>query len=496
MAKREKIRLEAAPQDGNDLETVLGLRSMFRKPHYLNTSAWTEHVPFAFWMIEALRPRVFVELGSHYGVSYFAFCQAVEQHGLGTRCHAVDTWKGDEHAGFYGDEVFKTVRAHNDAHYSGFSQLIRATFDDTLEYFADGSIDLLHIDGLHTLEAVRHDFEAWLPKMSDRGVILLHDTNVRERGFGVHLLMDELRSRHPVFEFMHCHGLGVVGVGTDLPEPVRALLRAGADPAAWQTITGVFSRLGEGCMLTRKNAAAERRADVAEQQVRDRKKNIEDLTGQIAKLTEDAAGQVPRADLDALDARLRAQEGDNVALQSAIEALETRLRDEEGRLSEAQSALIQKRHESDETDAALTALRTEHEALLAELDTLRDASSRHEADAVRLSDDLAERDANIDERFREIAILSCRILDAEAQAKAPAPPAAPVIDKSAADAESKRLRGLIREDKARILRLEAALKATRAELGKARNTQDALLKSTSWKITGPLRRVIRLVRGR
>ncbi|MDH2326896.1 class I SAM-dependent methyltransferase [Cereibacter sp. SYSU M97828] len=493
MAKREKIRIEAAIPTGDDLETVLGLRSMFRKPHYLNTSAWIEHVPFAFWIVEALRPRVFVELGSHYGVSYFAFCQAVEQHGLGTRCHAVDTWKGDEHAGFYGDEVFRAVRAHNDAHYSGFSQLIRATFDDTLQYFADGSIDLLHIDGLHTLEAVRHDFDAWLPKMSERGVILLHDTNVRERGFGVHLLMDELRSRHPVFEFMHCHGLGVVGVGTDLPEPVRALLRAGADPAAWQTITGVFSRLGEGCLLTRKSAAAERRADVAEQQVRDRKKNIDDLTARLAEATEAAEASVPRADLDALGIRLKDQEADNAALQANIEALEQRLRDEEGRLSEAQSALIQKRAESDETDAALTALRSEHDALLAEAEALREANGHHEAETIRLSSDLADRDANIDERFREIAVLSRRILDLEA-----IPPAPPVDDapRLAAEHEARRLRGLIRENKARIQRLEEALKATRSEVRKARGAESALLASTSWKITAPLRSVIRLVRGR
>lgn len=37
-------------------------------------------------------------------------------------------------------------------------------------------IDLLHIDAIHTYQAVKEDFEAFYPKVCKNGIILLHDT--------------------------------------------------------------------------------------------------------------------------------------------------------------------------------------------------------------------------------------------------------------------------------------------------------------------------------
>lgn len=176
-----------------------------------SNSGWLGHLPFAGWLIREIKPEIFVELGSHYGHSYFSFCQSVVEAGISTKCYAVDTWQGDEHAGRYGDEIFNTVDAYHQERYARFSRLLRTTFDDAASYFADGSVDLLHIDGLHTYEAVRHDFETWLPKLAVGAVVLFHDTNVRERNFGVWKLWNELQAQYPNnLEFLHSNGLGVL----------------------------------------------------------------------------------------------------------------------------------------------------------------------------------------------------------------------------------------------------------------------------------------------
>jgi glycosyltransferase involved in cell wall biosynthesis len=207
-------------------------------------SAWYAHVPFAHWIVAVARPRLLVELGTHNGVSYSAFCEAVVNGKLDTRCFAVDTWKGDDHSGFYPEEVYLDFCRFHEKWYGAFSKLLRCRFDEALSSFADSSIDVLHIDGLHTYEAVRRDFESWQPKLSESAVVLFHGTNVRERDFAVWRFWGELRAQFPSFEFLHGEGLGILAAGCSTPRAVRELCGL-RDPTAIQAVREQFSFLGE-----------------------------------------------------------------------------------------------------------------------------------------------------------------------------------------------------------------------------------------------------------
>jgi hypothetical protein len=264
------------------------------------SSAWWSHVPFAHWLVAATAPRVLVELGTHTGVSYSAFCEAVLLGSLTTQCHAVDTWRGDVHAGEYSDEVFDDFRRFHDARFVQFSTLLRCSFDEALDRFADRSVDLLHIDGLHTYDAVRHDFESWLPKLSDRAVVLLHDTNERRDDFGVWRLWGELCRQYPCFEFLHGYGLGVLAVGSR-PSAAIVDLCSLTDTTEAAELRARFAALGEHWVVETGLASSDA----------DRRRQLDRVTSELVSA---------RETLQSLSAQVLAHEQTRAELQAHAEA--------------------------------------------------------------------------------------------------------------------------------------------------------------------------------
>jgi len=88
-------------------------------------------------------------------------------------------------------------------------------------------------------------FEAWIRKLSDSGVVLVHGTQSEAVNHGTPKLFEDLKLRFPSFEFVHGDGLGIVGVGAELPPTLAEFLAIGRKPKQMEHIGRIYGQLGK-----------------------------------------------------------------------------------------------------------------------------------------------------------------------------------------------------------------------------------------------------------
>ena len=172
-------------------------------------TAWTDHITFAQWIVKRKNPEVIVDLGVDYG--YSTFCFALPQIG---KVYGIDSFAGDSMAGIkntyeYVKDRKKELSINNITFIKGFFGMVAKKWDKP--------IDILHIDGFHTYQAVKGDYETWSKFVKDDGVILFHDTCVSE--YGVKDFFAELNL--PKTNFTCSYGLGVVSKDQDLIDEIK-----------------------------------------------------------------------------------------------------------------------------------------------------------------------------------------------------------------------------------------------------------------------------------
>jgi GT2 family glycosyltransferase/F0F1-type ATP synthase membrane subunit b/b' len=426
---------------------------------------WVGHIPFAFWLVKALRPQTFVELGTHSGNSYFAFCQAIATLASAARAYAVDTWAGDEHAGYYGEDVFASVSRFNTEHFLQFSTLLRTSFDDARDYFPDGQVDLLHIDGLHSYEAVKHDFERWQSALSTRAVVLFHDINVREREFGVWRLWEELRQSYPHFEFIHSNGLGVLGVGENQAPLLRQLFALSGDAETAASFRRLISSRGEAFQ---RQIAVHNLTLLLSQ----KDQHIENLTQQL-RVAADRGEGFQRE----IEARTAEQIHASNDLADKYLA-ELRWRD----------VLLADRGEVIAAKEALVALLSNLAAARAASLEARDAIIRDRDDLVRkLATELKQQRESYESQLSSASAQAC---NAAAEANAAIQEATQLAARARAEAQQ-----TVDAIQSRIQQMQnEAQQAVAAAHAQLNATVRAYVTSTSWKVTRPLRVAVRFAR--
>ena len=196
--------------------------------YMLKYSPGSGHRLFAYDLMVNIKPSKVVELGSFYGCSMFTFAQAVKDFKINTKLYAVDLWEvfdkfteQDYQQDIYG--VFRQIREK--CYDQQDIKMMKMTFDQAVEQFEDNSIDLLHIDGSHFYEDVKHDFETWKSKLKDHAVVLFHDVGddiINGGIMGSHIYWNELKQQYPwTLQLDFSCGLGILFTSKDLYQELK-----------------------------------------------------------------------------------------------------------------------------------------------------------------------------------------------------------------------------------------------------------------------------------
>ena len=173
-------------------------------------SAWTGHHIFAEWLVNEIKPKTIVELGVDYGYSAFVLSNALKRNNIDGKLYGVDLFQGDAHTGFR--NTYDFVMEYKTKYNVDTLEIITSEFTELSNKW-DLPIQLLHIDGFHTYEAVKNDFNCWSKHVVEDGIIIFHDVTSFPDDVGK--FFNEIEGGYKLY-FTHSAGLGVYTKNKDL----------------------------------------------------------------------------------------------------------------------------------------------------------------------------------------------------------------------------------------------------------------------------------------
>jgi len=179
----------------------------------LGDSAW-----LLYGLTRSLKPNVCVEIGSARGKSACYMGMALKDNGRG-KLYAIDPHTKTDWNDWYGvDSLEAFNRNIRKAGVNQYVELLRGTSAEIATGWAK-KIDLLFIDGDHSYEGIRFDWETFSKFLTDFAITIFHDTTY-ELGsnydpnsckLGVARLVEELRTEgYPVITINQDFGVSIL----------------------------------------------------------------------------------------------------------------------------------------------------------------------------------------------------------------------------------------------------------------------------------------------
>jgi predicted O-methyltransferase YrrM len=167
------------------------------------------------WMTQRPPPRAVLEIGTARGGTLFCWCALAAPDAT---VISLDLPQGI-HGGGY--PPWKTLLYRRFAGPKQQLHLLRGDsheqnmLDAVKKLLPPGGLDFLFIDGDHTLDGVRRDFEMYSPLMKPGGAIVFHDICPHAAEFNCHVdqFWNKLKENREHWEFIESPMQGMFGIG-------------------------------------------------------------------------------------------------------------------------------------------------------------------------------------------------------------------------------------------------------------------------------------------
>lgn len=166
-------------------------------------------------IIKKMRPKKIMEIGTANGGTLFLLCRTIDEDASiisldlpgGTFGGGYPKWKEKLYHSFaLPGQKLNLIRA--DSHK-------QTSFDKIKNLLKDEKLDVLFIDGDHTYEGVKKDFEMYNNLVRKNGIIIFHDIvgHKRNKECQVDKFWDEIKKKNKGIEIIENKDQGWAGIG-------------------------------------------------------------------------------------------------------------------------------------------------------------------------------------------------------------------------------------------------------------------------------------------